>query len=174
MVKLIILLILIIVTSLFYFKDNINTFFDNNNDVAHIKSLNNNYKTIPENLKGHQFDGENLNIYEVTRERLLPQNEINLEETENKSVINSSIIKFYIQLASYKNYKIADEKINELKKSNDIFLNNLNYSITEAEIENKGIFYRLRIGPINNLNEVFEICKYFNFDKNSCVISEEK
>ena len=138
MVKLIILLILIIVTSLFYFKDNINTFFDNNNnnDVAHIKSLNNNYKTIPENLKGHQFDGENLNIYEVTRERLLPRNEINIEETENKSVINSSIIKFYIQLASYKNYKIADEKINELKKSNDIFLNNLNYSITEAEIVN--------------------------------------
>ena len=76
-------------------------------------------------------------------------------------------------MASYKNYKIADEKINELKKSNDIFLNNLNYSITEAEIENKGIFFRLRIGPINNLNEVFEICKYFNFDKNSCVISEE-
>ena len=58
MVKLIILLILIIVTSLFYFKHNINTFFDNNNDVAHIKSLNNNYKTIPENLKGQQFDGK--------------------------------------------------------------------------------------------------------------------
>ena len=71
----------------FIFKDNINTFFDNNNDVDHIKSLNNNYKTIPENLKGQQFDGENLNIYEVTRERLLPQNEINLEKLRIKSLI---------------------------------------------------------------------------------------
>ena len=39
---------------------------------------------------------------------------------------------------------------------------------------NKGIFYRLRIGPFDNIDSTYDICKSFDIEINSCIILEEK
>ena len=169
MIKIIILLITLASVLLFVFKDKFLKYLDTASDVVHIQNLNNNYKTKPRNVEGFEFIGENFDIYEVTRERLLPLDETNI----NIITSNGNIKVFYIQLASYKNIDLAKDKIDQFKKSDNSSFSDLEYSIFKVEIDNKGIFYRLRVGPFSKLDEVYKSCDTFNIDKKNCIILEE-
>ena len=174
MLKFAILIIFLITSLLIIYKDIIKTYLTDKYDIIHIKNLNDNYKIVPNDTSGQQFEGDNLKVYEVTRERLLPRSEEVGEKHLQIDDNESSKSYFYIQLASYKNLNTAEEKINEFKKSNNNDINNLKFSINKVEIENKGIFYRLRIGPFNNIDSTYDICKSFDIEINSCIILEEK
>ena len=174
MLKFAVLIIFLITSLLIIYRDVIRTYLTDKYDIIHIKSLNDDYKTIPNDTLGQQFEGDNLKVYEVTRERLLPRPEEVIERNLQIDENESSRSFFYIQLASYKNLNTAEEKINEFKKSNNNDINNLKFSINKVEIENKGIFYRLRIGPFSDIDSTHKICKSFDIEINSCIILEEK
>ena len=153
------------------FRDNLISFI-NMDEIIHIKVDNHDYKTKPDDLEGKKFIGEALDVYEVTRERLLPR-----AETINKKIkydIDKKEVKsFYLQLASYKSLKVANEKVNDFKSSNDTNIAKFKYSIIDVNIADRGIFYRLRVGPFNSKKEVYKVCAVFKIDKKNCIILEE-
>ena len=165
----IIILFLLLFSSFFIFKDNILSFIKKDYEIIEINNSNNNYKTKPNDPKGAKFEGESLEIYEVTRERLLPQvASENKDHENNNKIINKE--NFYIQIAAYKNYESAENQINIYKNSDIKDINDLKYFISQVDIEDKGICYRLRVGPLNDINKVYELCNAFKIDKLDCVI----
>ena len=59
------------------------------------------------------------------------------------------------------------------KNSIDINISKFKYSIIDVDLADKGIFYRLRVGPFKSENDVHEVCKVFKIDKKNCIILEE-
>lgn len=171
MLKICIFVFFIISLVFLIFKDYLINFMDNN-VIIHINETNHNYKTKPDNAGGEKFIGESLDVYEVTRERLLPRTE-SVEEEKKHKVGNTEIISFYIQLASYKSLKVAEEKVKEFKNSNNVNIAMFEYSIVDVDIEDRGVFYRLRVGPFKSLDKVNSVCTFFKIDKSTCIILEE-
>ena len=170
MIKIFLIIIFILGFIIFLFKDSLIDLV--NDDIIHIKQVNQDYKNKPDNLEGTKFTGESLDIYEVTRERLLPKTEI-IENEKFGDKVEEEIKFFYIQLASYKSIELAEAKINELVSSEDLNIREFKYSIVDVEIIDRGLFYRLRVGPFKTLDEVYKVCSVFQISKKECIILEE-
>jgi len=171
MLKLSLFLTILIGVVVVIFKDNLISII-NNNEIIQVKEDNHNYKTKPDDLGGKKFIGENLEVYEVTREKLLPRTET-IDQKNKYEIDKTNVKSFYLQLASYKSFKIAEEKVKEFKNSIDTNISKFKYSIIDVDLADKGIFYRLRVGPFKSENDVHEVCKVFKIDKKNCIILEE-
>ena len=171
MLKIFIFLFSLIGLLFFIFKGDLISIMDKNN-IIHIKEINNDYKTKPVDTGGKKFIGESLEVYEVTRERLLPRTEAVKEDTKSENS-KIEIKSFYLQLASYKSLEVAEEKVREFKNSNDVNIAKYIYSIIDVEIKDRGVFYRLRVGPFKSLEEVQNVCNSFKIDKSNCIILRE-
>jgi len=191
MYKTIIFIIIIISGTLIFYNKIIFSFLKNNNTLVHIKDDNPNYKNNPVDKKGDEFVGDNLKIYKVTREKLLPLdnhkeqvienkknidiNDSNDQKTDSSEVIQSKIKEnIYLQLASFKTKKKAKLFIKNYKMPSNLKDNKLTFNIISADIENKGTYYRIRIGPYKNLNDVYKLCFDLNINNNECLIIKNK
>jgi len=191
MYKTIIFIIIIISGTLIFYNKIIFSFLKNNNTLVHIKDDNPNYKNNPVDKKGDEFVGDNLKIYKVTREKLLPLNDHKEQVIENKNNIDindsnvqktdsNEVIKFkikeniYLQLASFKTIKKAKLFIKNYKMPSNLKDTKLTFNIISADIENKGTYYRIRIGPYKNLNDVYKLCFDLNINNNECLIIKNK
>ena len=71
--KIIILIVLIILGGVSY--EYIPNLFSNNDQIIYIDGDKDQYKFSPTDKEGKNFNGESLKIYEITRERLLPNDD---------------------------------------------------------------------------------------------------
>ena len=68
--KIIILIVLIILGGVSY--EYIPNLFSNNDQIIYIDGDKDQYKFSPTDKEGKNFNGESLKIYDITREKLLP------------------------------------------------------------------------------------------------------
>ena len=183
MIKLFLFLISIIFGSYFIYT-NFNLRFFNNDEVINIRSSNPDYKSSPPDKKGQNFVGDSLDIYTITREKLLPVDVIDNKENiliEKKDIIKNNIINkendvnnLFLQLVSYKSIDRAKELIKIYKESSDPILNKLNLIIVTANLSERGTYYRVRVGPYNDIKEIYKLCLVLNVNNNECLIVKDK
>jgi len=181
MFKIIIFLVIIIVGSYFIY-DYLHLSFFNDYKLTHIKADNLKYKSRPKNQEGFDFVGDSLEIYDITREKLLPKEVIQKEEAIEIDDINkketsadtNNIKNLYLQLASYKTIEKAKKLINEYKVSSNSILNKLNFNIISADLGDRGTYYRVRAGPYNDIKVVYKLCLELNVNDNECLIVQDK
>lgn len=188
MYKIIIFIVIILCGVLISYNERIINFFINNNSFVHIKDDNSNYKNSPLDKKGKIFVGDSLEIYKVTREKLLPiENDI-INHTDNKNIDNSkeqidkliqsekNLIEgnIYLQLAAYKSRGKAELFIKNYDIPASLKNNNLILNIVSVTIPDKGLYYRIRIGPYKNYNDVYKLCFELNLSDNACLIINDK
>ena len=182
---------IIISGTLIFYNKIIFSFFKNNNEMVHIKDDNPNYKNNPVDKKGDKFIGDNLKIYKVTREKLLPLDEDKeqvIEKIKNEDIndsnnemtdsikVNKSKIKenIYLQLASFKTKKKAKLFIKNYRIPSNLIDNKLIFNMVSADIGDKGTHYRIRIGPYKNRNDVYKLCFDLDINNNECLIIKDK
>ena len=185
MFKIVVFLIILIFGAYFTYNVFKPSFFSKT-EIVHIKADNIQYKSIPDNKEGFNFIGEDLAIYNVIREKILPKEVsegkkeviVNLKvpviEQKNTKIEDAIITNFYLQLASYKNIEKAKKLVISYKESSNLILNNLNFKISTAKIKDRGTYYRVRVGPFNNVKEIYKICLDFKVKDNECLIVKDK
>ena len=160
--------------------------FFSKTEIVHIKADNLHYKSIPDNQEGFNFIGEDLTIYNVTREKILPKEDlkdkkeviVNLKvpviEQKNTKIEDAIITNFYLQLASYKNIEKAKKLVISYKESSNLILNKLIFNIATAKIKDRGTYYRVRVGPFSNVKDIYKLCLVFKVKDNECLIVKDK
>jgi len=183
--KIIVIIILTIICGLAYRY--LFPYFLNNNEIVYIEGDKEPYKFKPKDTEGKSFNGDSLRIYDITRERLLPDQDIkildkasdNLSKIDNENQITegeNTILtnSIYLQLGSFKTLEKAKSFINTFKEKKFQITNNLKLNIISADIPERGTYYRVRLGPFNNNKEIFELCLDLKLVNNECLIVKDK
>lgn len=181
MFKKIIFLTILIIIGIFSYKYVIPSNFYNNK-IINIEEEQE-YKFYPEETKGRNFNGESLKIYKVIREKLLPNDEndiknennenLTLDESKNIETINEELVmknKIYLQLGAYRTKDKAQEFVRGFKEKHSKLTNDLYYNIVSANLEERGTYFRIRLGPFNNNREIYSLCIEFKLVNNECLI----
>ena len=79
-----------------------------------------------------------------------------------------------MQLASYKNIEKAKKLVISYKESSNVILNKLNFKISTAKIKDRGTYYRVRVGPFNNVKVIYKLCLDIKVKDNECLIVKDK
>ncbi len=184
MIKKIIVLILFIIVGVISYKYFL-TYFPNVNEVINIEADDNQYKFEPNDTEGKNFNGDNLEIYKVTREKLLPpdegiiENDIPVTQSFDKNegdLKDNTELKdnnIYLQLASYKTMDKAKLFVENFKENKLNIIKELGFNIVAAKLENRGTFYRVRLGPFNNNEEILTLCIELRLVNNECLIVKD-
>ena len=182
-----VLIFLIIIIFGVYFINNtfqLNLF--SKSKIVHIKTNDLDYKSMPSNKEGFNFVGDSLEIYNITREKILPRevlenkkDDVEVQKTipilKQKIKIKKNIINnLYLQLASYKNIEKAKQLISSYKESSNLILSKLDFSIAIANISDRGTYYRVRVGPYNDVKDIYKLCLDFKVKDNECLIVKNK
>lgn len=77
---------------------------------------------------------------------------------------------FYIQLASLKSRNRASEAWAELQKELPDLLGGLALSLQSADLGDRGIYFRVRVGPLPNLATAEDLCWQIKAEKRDCVV----
>ena len=78
---------------------------------------------------------------------------------------------YRIQLAAARTPERARSEWNRLRRKHLDLLGNLGLSVTKADLgPNKGIFYRLRVGPLKNEASARSLCKQLSKRKTGCLV----
>lgn len=161
------------------------------NDIK-VKALNNNMEKIEQNsfYDNLSDDNENVNISilendstnlaEYTSEIELKVNDLNIDNKDNsnnnKNYVNKKDTNdFYkVQLIALRNREQAIDYINLTKKLYGELLKNLNIFILEADLEEKGIFYRVQVGNFSEKSSANNFCSEYlkrsNKNLTNCII----
>lgn len=141
-----------------------------------INSKNNNHENIDYN---NQNINNNKKIKKIETTSTKKQKDIsyNGKINDNSKTINNDNISnnyYKVQLIALKNKQQADIFIEKTKKKYSDLLKNLNIFITEINLNEKGIFYRVQIGNFNTRGEAINFCKnyikYDNKNLTNCII----
>ena len=183
--KIILILIVIIITSISY--KYLLPLFSKSDHIINIDGNEDQYKFKPNDTEGKSFNGDKLKIYEITREKLLPNVEVkSLDEdskvlskinTEDGTIISKNKYpsnSIFLQLGSYKTEKKAKNFIRSFKEKNSQLINNLGLNITAANLSERGTYYRVRLGPFSDNKDVFTLCIELKLENNECLIVKDK
>ena len=97
---------------------------------------------------------------QMPRTEPLPQDELD-KEGEPRTV-------FMAHLASYRKIEGAKNGWEQLATQHGAILNYLSREISRVLIPNKGIFYRIEVGPFASIKEAKELCLMLNEHKTYC------
>ena len=184
MLKKIIFLITLIIIGVITFKYFPNL-LSNTNQIVYIDSDDKQYKFAPSDREGKNFNGESLKIYDITREKLLPNDDKAKIITEQKNTnINkdNNIVKeelgesnyIYLQLGAYKTIEKANQFVETFKKDNSKLIKDLKFYIISADLKERGIYYRIRLGPFKDNKDIYSLCIDLKLFNNECLIVKDK
>ena len=108
---------------------------------------------IDESIKNLVINNENNNDYNIN--------------VNNQKHVESNLYK--VQIAALKDKQQADIYVNRIKRFYKDLLVGLDVYILEIDLEEKGIFYRIRIGDFENKKLAEKFCENF-FKKNDKVL----
>lgn len=87
-----------------------------------------------------------------------------------KSASKSADGGFHIQIAAVRTEKAARDEWGRLKKRYQPLLGKLSLTIVKADLGSRGVFYRLRAGPISNRGAATNICGELTKQKVGCLV----
>jgi cell division protein FtsN len=169
---------------------------DYNSIYDQIKSQNHNIKSVtlmpePELPLPPQDISETDPIDSIVS-RLMDANTVSLETKENTENIDTSkslkIITspdnnvkpqvkrpksaYYVQVASARTTVQAKKEFARITKSHGKLLANIEHKIDKYNIANKGVYYRLLLGPLKGSAHAKLICKKLATAKQTCIIKK--
>jgi cell division protein FtsN len=112
-------------------------------------------------------------VIENKKDKIEVKKPIVLEKQKVKTQENT-ISGLYLQLASYKNIEKAKKLISNYKESSNLILSKLNFSITTANISDRGTYYRVRVGPYVDVKDIYKLCLDLKVKNNECLIVKDK
>ena len=93
------------------------------------------------------------------------------KNSATKSASVALLTKSYqVQLAAVRDVSAAQTEWRRLQVRHKILLGNLKLSVVRADLGSKGIFYRLRAGPLINQSSAKKLCKDLAKVKVSCLV----
>ncbi len=93
------------------------------------------------------------------------------KQIKNKSNFTKKHENFYkVQIASFKSSSETEKEWNNLSKRFPKLIGIYKHYVTIKNIEGKGIFYRLQVGPFDNENAAHTACKKFKESGVNCFI----
>ena len=182
--KIIILIVLIILGGISY--EYIPNLFSNNDQIIYIDGDKDQYKFSPTDKEGKNFNGESLKIYDITRERLLPndddknkiiseQKNTNINKAKNTVSEEMGVSNYiYLQLGAYKTIEKANLFVENFKKDNSKLVKDLKFYITSDDLNERGIYYRIILGPFKDTKDIYSICIDLKLVNNECLIVKDK
>ena len=159
--------------------------FTRNNQIIYIDGDKDQYKFSPTDKEGKNFNGESLKIYDITREKLLPNDDkakiISEQKNTNINKDNNTVNEelgesnyIYLQLGAYKTIEKANQFVETFKKDNSKLIKNLKFYITSADLKERGIYYRIRLGPFKDNKDIYSLCIDLKLVNNECLIVKDK
>jgi len=158
----------------------------NNNQIIYIEGDKNQYKFTPTDRKGKNFNGESLKIYDITREKLLPNDDDkakiiseqkNTNINKDKNIVSEELVVsnyIYLQLGAYKTIEKANLFVETFKKDNSKLIKDLKFFISSADLKERGIYYRIRLGPFIDNKDIYSLCIDLKLVNNECLIVKDK
>ncbi len=105
---------------------------------------------------------------EKTEEYIKP---VTKKESKNKPQFDKKMDKFYkVQIASFKSVSEAEREWKNMSRKFSKLLDGLQYYIVSKDIEGKGIFQRLQVGPFENEDSAKKACSNFKDAGMNCFI----
>ena len=93
------------------------------------------------------------------------------ESTKKKVEYSKKSDTFYkVQIASFKSRNDAEKEWNSMSKRFPKLLKPYQHYIVDKDIEGKGIFHRLQVGPFNSESDAYNACKRFKESSVNCFI----
>ena len=93
--------------------------------------------------------------------------------TATASVAPAPVAKgFVLQLGAYRKAAVADAALRGLLKDNRDLLADLEPKVVRADLGTKGVFYRVRTGPVGDAAEARALCDRFKARRQACFIVE--
>jgi len=81
---------------------------------------------------------------------------------------------YFVQLASVKSDPGAHKEWARLQKSHSELFDDLPLDVQRADLGDRGIFYRIRIGPFPNRATAQDMCAQIKAAKLSCLVMRDK
>lgn len=76
---------------------------------------------------------------------------------------------YKVQLGSFKSAEDVDASWKQLQKKYSSLLGNLSHRMQKADLGNKGVFYRLKVGPFTNVSDAQTLCQKLREKKQGCL-----
>ena len=81
---------------------------------------------------------------------------------------------YFVQLASVKSDQSARKEWSRLKKAHSELLDDLTFDVQRADLGDRGIFYRIRVGPFPNRATAQDMCAQIKAAKLGCLVKRDK
>ena len=81
--------------------------------------------------------------------------------------------KYFVQLASFKYKKQAEDLQKDFLNYEDKIFKNLNYTISLVDVKNRGIYFRLMAGPFQTKLKASQVCENMKKKSISCITIKE-
>ena len=78
------------------------------------------------------------------------------QDTVNEELVVSNHI--YLQLGAYKTIEKANQFVEIFKEDNSKLIEGLKFYITSADLKERGIYYRIRLGPFEDNKDIYSLC----------------
>jgi len=97
-----------------------------------------------------------------------------IKESVIRDPQKNALTGYRVQLASLKSLSVAESERDRIKNKYKNQLNGMDIQILRAELKNKGLFYRIQVGPIQSLEKAQVICENLITLKQPCFVVHEK
>jgi cell division septation protein DedD len=81
---------------------------------------------------------------------------------------------YFVQLASVKSDQSAHTEWARLKKAHSELFDDLTLDVQRADLGDRGIFYRIRVGPFPNRATAQDMCAQIKAAKLACLVKRDK
>ena len=106
---------------------------------------------------------------EVNTATPLPSKPVrNLEAVSSSAIISTR--SFQIQLAAVRIETAAENEWRRLKARHRTLLNNLELNVVKADLGDKGIYFRLRAGPLKDVQSAKKLCRELSKVRVRCLV----
>jgi len=81
---------------------------------------------------------------------------------------------YFVQLASVRSDQSARKEWTRLKKAHTDLFDDLTLDVQRADLGDRGIFYRIRVGPFPNRATAQDMCAQIKAAKLGCLVKRDK
>ncbi len=81
---------------------------------------------------------------------------------------------YFVQLASVRSDDSARKEWTRLRKANSELFDDLALDVRRADLGDRGIFYRIRVGPFPNRATAQDMCAQIKAAKLACLVVRDK
>lgn len=99
--------------------------------------------------------------------RVISETEAHKQQTQNNIAAQK---KYYVQVSTLRSVDAAHKDFDRIYKNNSKVLNNLGHKVLRYKVKDKGVYFKLLIGPVKGPEHARLICKKLIQAKQTCIV----